>query len=57
MPHRGRASSALSRSDRRAGFPYGHVETIEPEGDATVRTRLFHAKKKLSEALARQGLR
>jgi RNA polymerase sigma-70 factor, ECF subfamily len=68
--HRARLAAALLRAldalpiEQRAAFVLCEVEerTSAEVGrilgvpDATVRTRLFHAKKKLSEALARQGL-
>jgi RNA polymerase sigma-70 factor, ECF subfamily len=69
--HRARLAAALLRAldalpiEQRAAFVLCEVEerTSAEVGrilgvpDATVRTRLFHAKRKLSEALARQGLR
>jgi RNA polymerase sigma-70 factor (ECF subfamily) len=69
--HRARLAAALLRAlddlpiEQRAAFVLCEVEerTSAEAGrilgvpDATVRTRIFHAKKKLSEALTRQGLR
>lgn len=54
LPIDQRAAFVLCEIEERTA---GEVATIVDAPEATVRTRLFHARKKLREALEREGLR